>query len=71
MSVWIKCGERMPDLGAQVLIVIAGKYVSSATYISWKEAKTEKGRTPRFEDFRGIVRRVTHWMPLPEPPEDA
>lgn len=71
MSEWIKCSERMPEIGRRVLIVQHGKYVSSATLYQWEAAKTEKGRKPRFEDFRGIVSDVTHWQPLPSPPEDV
>jgi len=67
---WIKCSERMPEISSRVLVAIRGKYVTNATYTSWTGAKTEKGRAPRFEDLRGIVHQVTHWMPLPEPPTD-
>lgn len=67
---WIKCSERMPDIGKSVLVVINGKYVNSASYTQWDGAKTAKGRAPRFEDLRGIVYGVTHWMPLPEPPTE-
>lgn len=68
---WIKCSERMPDVGSSVLVVIQGKYVHKGHYSQWTGAKTEKGRKPRFEDLRGILRDVTHWMPLPEPPVAA
>ena len=60
----------MPGIDARVLVALHGKYVQSATYRQWSGAKTEKGRTPRFEDQRGIVYGATHWMPLPEPPTD-
>lgn len=66
---WIKCSERMPEVGMSVLMyrgygVIAGRYTSN------KYAKTEKGRIPRFENFHGIQHDITHWMPLPEPPAE-
>lgn len=67
---WIKCSERMPEIDARVLVALRGKYVQNATYRQWSLAKTEKGRAPRFEDYRGIVHGVTHWMPLPEPPTE-
>lgn len=67
---WIKCSESMPGIDARVLVALHGKYVQSTTYRQWSGAKTEKGRTPRFEDQRGIVYGATHWMPLPEPPTD-
>ncbi|MBY3727107.1 DUF551 domain-containing protein, partial [Escherichia coli] len=34
-------------------------------------AKTQKGREPRFETLTGIWHGVTHWMPLPEPPQEV
>lgn len=68
---WIKCSERMPDVGSSVLVVIQGKYVHKGHYSQWTGAKTEKGRKPRFEDLRGILRYVTHWMPLPQPPRES
>lgn len=67
---WIKCSERMPEVDSRLLVVTHGKYVSAAAYRQWAGAKTEKGRAPRFEDLRGIVHGVTHWMPLPEPPTE-
>lgn len=67
---WIKCSEQMPEIGARVLVVMYGKHVHSAAYRQWETAKTEKGRAPRFEDQRGIVYGVSHWMPLPEPPAE-
>lgn len=69
MSKWVKCSERMPEIGSRVLVCSRGIYVGLAAYRQWKGAKTEKGRALRFEDLRGIVYNVTHWQPLPEPPE--
>ncbi|MCH0685626.1 DUF551 domain-containing protein [Escherichia coli] len=67
---WIKCSDRMPDINTWVLVAIGGRVVISANYRQWEGAKTEKGRAPRFKDLRGIIRGVTHWMPLPEPPSE-
>lgn len=67
---WIKCSERMPEIGNRVIVTIEGKYVRCASYTQWDGAKTERGRAPRFEDLRRIVHGVTHWMPLPEPPSE-
>lgn len=65
---WIECSERMPDIGCRVMVAMHAKHVTVASYTQWLGSKTEKGRAPRFEDLRGIVYGVTHWMPLPEPP---
>ncbi|KAF6596661.1 DUF551 domain-containing protein [Cronobacter sp. EKM101R] len=68
ISGWIPCSERMPEIGNRVIVTIEGKYVRCASYTQWDGAKTERGRAPRFEDLRGIVYGVTHWMPLPAAP---
>lgn len=52
---WIKCGEQMPEEGEDVLISTPGKTVDVAMYLDGQ--------------FNGYP-RVTHWMPLPEPPTD-
>ncbi|EHB0511572.1 DUF551 domain-containing protein [Escherichia coli] len=55
---WISCSERMPEI--------------RQTVIGWNGyAKTQKGREPRFEILTGIWHGVTHWMPLPEPPQEV
>ena len=80
MSEWISVGDRMPELRGEFGLnqVIVAYSVGSgsmktgyAIYRQWLGAKTEKGRAPRFEDASGrtFSWRVTHWMPLPEPPE--
>jgi len=66
---WIKCSERMPDVG-QGVIGWNGYAIRGCRYRSNTYAKTEKGRQPRFEVTEGIWHGVTHWMPLPEPPTE-
>ena len=68
---WIKCSETIPDIGDRVLVVLSGKYVHEANYCQWSGAKTERGRAPRFENARGVLHGVTHWMPLQEPPQEV
>lgn len=66
---WIKCSERMPEIGESV-IGWNGWAIRNCSYRINTYAKTEKGRQPRFEVSEGIWHRVTHWMPLPEPPTE-
>ena len=56
---WIPVSERLPEMNVRVLIASSG-YVST----DFLCVKTY----PRFR-FEGSVYPVTHWMPLPEPPE--
>ena len=57
---WVKCSERMPELGVPVL-VIGGS-------TAWVDKAYESDDGISFyEDNYG---RATHWMPLPAPPQD-
>lgn len=66
-SGWIPCSEMLPEDKQKVLIHTKSKgHILIAEYNSdWS--------TP-FYSFRiggWKIRQVSHWMPLPEPPEDA
>ena len=67
---WISCSERMPEI-RQTVIGWNGYAVRQCVYTRNEYAKTQKGRDPRFEILTGIWHGVTHWMPLPEPPQEV
>ncbi|MDD8271148.1 DUF551 domain-containing protein [Escherichia coli] len=69
-DVWISCSERMPEI-RQTVIGWNGYAVRQCVYTRNEYAKTQKGREPRFETLTGIWHGVTHWMPLPEPPQEV
>ena len=58
---WVKCSERMPELGVPVL-VIGG----STAWVD-KAYDSDDG-VSFYEDNYG---RATHWMPLPAPPTEV
>ncbi|WP_373866558.1 DUF551 domain-containing protein [Escherichia albertii] len=60
----------MPEI-RQTVIGWNGYAVRQCVYTRNGYAKTQKGREPRFETSTGIWHGVTHWMPLPEPPQEA
>lgn len=72
---WIKCSERMPDDEADVLCF--GQYGDNDIdeecyqFMGWLSSKGIKGIW-RVSDGDSQNRRakVTHWMPLPEPPSE-
>ena len=56
---WIPCSERLPEHSARCLCYCNGE-VRVLKY--W--------RTQQEFQYGGRERNVTHWMPLPEPPEE-
>ena len=76
-SRWIPVTERLPDVAnssyGRVLCIVACKHglVTAMEYAENRHAKTERGRRPRWEwNWKVSTWTVTHWMPLPEPPEE-
>ena len=64
---WVRVEERLPDSQADVLVV-AFWHENWQTMIGWYSDTVKKWRviTPHGELEPG---GVTHWMPLPEPPD--
>lgn len=62
MGKWIKCSERMPEHLDDVLVTdgdsIEMKWWDGDDWDSWAERNSNICNDD-----------VTHWMPLPEPPE--
>lgn len=78
---WIPVTERLPELNQEVLVYAVGKidgFIGSSVFALserflfkfFPSSKgTEEWRSPWqyfMEDYE-----ITHWMPLPEPPEDG
>lgn len=64
---WVKCSERLPELGVKVLIATVDKDFWVAERNDWDgKEDCEWSWDHGFNDLEPD--RVTHWMPLPEPP---
>jgi hypothetical protein len=73
MSGWIKCSERMPNLGVPVLVSMNygwNDFVEIGVWSCEPAAQRRWRRTPAWRDNHDRCMRagVTAWMPLPEPP---
>lgn len=64
MNEWISVKDRLPEKSASVLICATGHRVT-AYYDKVKEVF----RLTEDENLYYLTEYVTHWMPLPEPPE--
>lgn len=74
---WISCSERMPEMGERQCYVLAADFKNNyppsipntqvGVYGDW----FNDGK-PTWDDGGGedlYLKEVTHWMPLPEPPQ--
>ena len=64
---WISCSERMPEDGQHVIILCDGAFVLYAQYRDGEFFDVVRNGE---EFFETQSRNVTHWIPLPEPPQE-
>lgn len=62
---WIPATERLPEAKVDVLAVVRCKDGTSVVNQGWYSVLNERW----YIGLTGIHATVTHWMPLPEPPE--
>ncbi|EIT4384507.1 DUF551 domain-containing protein [Escherichia coli] len=76
---WINCSERMPEMGERQCYVLAADFKNNyppnipntqvGVYGDWFN-----DGNPTWDDGDGedlYLKEVTHWMPLPEPPQEV
>ncbi|HAW8135706.1 TPA: DUF551 domain-containing protein [Escherichia coli] len=67
---WISCSDRMPEDTKMLLAFSQGQIV--AAYWNWVMSPIDYKKYRAFTYLSGnILDDVTHWMPLPEPPQEA
>ena len=73
MSEWIKCSEKLPKPAVWVLCWNGkwrgvGKHMPLENDGYMEESERWQSETTEFIEYLGP--KITHWMPLPEPPHD-
>lgn len=72
MSEWIKCSERMPEKGPHVWVFcVRGAWWQQQAWLD-QDGKWRSGSFCPTCGFTGgdfIMGDVTHWIPLPPPPD--
>ena len=68
---WIPVSERLPEDGESVLIAVDSAFAPYChVYEAFHHSAATQWATANGLYFHGVeYARVTHWMPLPEPPE--
>lgn len=67
---WISCSERMPEDTKMLLAFSQGQIV--AAYWNWVMSPIDYKKYRAFTYLSGnILDDVTHWMPIPEPPQEV
>ena len=75
MDTWISVKERLPEISQQVLIFVSDEQeIHVAQFCDWeKEICNDWHVTAGAYTYDLLVfeqKRVTHWMSLPEPPNE-
>lgn len=72
MSEWIKCSERVPDSSSDVTVFSEKYGVVNGYY--WPGGEYVEGEKYKWYVCCGVAEEiacdVTHWQPLPPPPQD-
>lgn len=63
---WIKCSEKMPEVGQKILTYTP----SEGEYMMGEYDEPESVYIYVGGGFVGGYSQFTHWMPLPQPPEE-
>ena len=67
---WIPVTERLPNGEALALNALKGSYGYHEYLLGYVGADSESDTGFRCENEGEILMNVTHWMPLPTPPEE-
>lgn len=72
MSNWISVKDRLPDeIGIYIVYVKGAEESTAALYNPVFERLFSGGGFAPIDESASFAEAVTHWMPLPAPPEEA
>jgi hypothetical protein len=70
LGAWVPVTERMPPPNGRYLVWFDGDCIGIAhTFAKWKHPSHPLGYL--IQGHGGSHNQVTHWMPLPDPPQSA
>lgn len=76
MNNWISCEDKFPKIGEPVLVITKDNnfYILSYHWVKQRIMGEMKNlyyswQSRDIDDFELSLEKVTHWMPLPNPPE--
>lgn len=74
MTNWIKCSDELPEIGDYSVLVYFSKYgdvdmVHVVDYFSNITDGLDSDGNQLYTKWY-LHRKITHWMPLPEPPKE-
>lgn len=75
---WISVEDRLPEIGREVIVYRpykdVGKQITAlCRYIRYEEATDyfwDNNYPGSGENIHTMSARITHWMPLPDPPKE-
>lgn len=69
---WISVKDRLPDIDVPVLVTDGKEVTAQKMYMYPQENPVNIGWSDHASGWEcePLIEVVTHWMPLPEPPED-
>ena len=79
---WVRCEERLPDVDEKVLVFAIGKLdgfigdtviaLTSMSDTNWLNHHEKVDKPYWLDPWQYFLTdyRITHWMPLPEPPKE-
>ena len=62
---WIRCGDKWPELGRDVLVTDGIKCWVAFLAAAWDDGTCFW----MYDEWHSCFMKLTHWMPLPELPE--